>query len=148
MGHCSFTKKNRQRPEKWLFSKFSLLLHIYSSRRNFFVFTKISYLQPLREIMGGQTKRQFSTKNDATGQKNDFFWFFFLLLHISTSRRNFFCFYQIFISSAIQRNLRVDKQNVIFRLKTTPSYIKMINYFGIIIVYKMSINNQFHAVIN
>ena len=27
--------------------------------------------------MGGQTKRKFSTKNDSTGQKNDFFRIFF-----------------------------------------------------------------------
>ena len=55
-----------------------------------FCVTKISYLQPFREIMGGQTKLQFSTKNDATGQKNDLFRIFFLLLHILTSRQNFF----------------------------------------------------------
>ena len=40
--------------------------------------------------MGGQTKQQFSTKNDATGQKNYFFRKKILLLYISTSRRNFF----------------------------------------------------------
>ena len=31
-----------------------MLLHIYPSRRNVYVITKISYLQPFREIMGGQ----------------------------------------------------------------------------------------------
>ena len=67
------------------FSKFSVLLHIYSSKRNFFVFIKFSYLQPFREIMGGQTKRQFSTKNDATGQKNVVF-FHFLFCCTSTHR--------------------------------------------------------------
>ena len=32
--------------------------------------------------MGGQTKRQFSTKNDAAGQKNDFFFILFSLAHL------------------------------------------------------------------
>ena len=40
--------------------------------------------------MGGQKNPKFSTKNDATGQKKDFFLIFFLLLHIFTSRWNFF----------------------------------------------------------
>ena len=36
--------------------------------------------------MGEQTQRQFSTKNDATGQKNDFFRFFFFCC--TSSRRD------------------------------------------------------------
>ena len=50
-----------------------------------FCFIKYSYLQPFREIMGGQTKRHFSTKNDATGQKMTFFGFFFCC---TSSRRD------------------------------------------------------------
>ena len=92
MGHCSLTETNRQRTKKWLFSKFSLLLHICLSRRNFFVFTKISYLQPFREIMGGQRIRKFSAKMTPQAKKMTFF---FLLLHIYTSRRNFFVFIKI-----------------------------------------------------
>ena len=95
MGRWFVNRNKSLEAEKWLFSKFSLLLHIYSSRRNFFVFTKISYLQPFREIMGGQTKLQFSTKNDATGQKKWLFSIFFLLSHIYTLRRNFFVFIKI-----------------------------------------------------
>ena len=56
---------------------YHLLLHMYPSRRNFFVFTKITYLQPFRKIMKGQTKRQFSAKTDAAGQKMTFQIFFF-----------------------------------------------------------------------
>ena len=52
MGHCSLAEKNRQRPEKRLFSKFSFLLHIYLSRRNIFVFTKISYFSRLEKPWG------------------------------------------------------------------------------------------------
>ena len=85
------------------FSKLSSLLHIYLSRLNFFVFIKISYLQPFREIMGGQTKRQFSDKNDAAGQKNDFFRFFSSVAHPHIETQ-LFCFHQNFISSAVQRN--------------------------------------------
>ena len=40
--------------KKWHISDFSFLLHIYPLRRNFIVFYKIAYLQPFREIMGGQ----------------------------------------------------------------------------------------------
>ena len=36
--------------------------------------------------MGKQTKRQFSTKNDATGQKNDFFIDFFFFCRTSSRR--------------------------------------------------------------
>ena len=103
MGHCSLTETNRQRPKKWLLSKFSLLLHIYSSRRNFFVCTKISYLQPFREIMGGQKKLKFSTKNDATGQKNDFFRIF-LFCCTSSRQDETFLLLPNYISSAVQRN--------------------------------------------
>ena len=46
------------------FRIFFLLLHIFTSRRNFFVFIKISYLQPFREIMGGQEKSVTSTNDE------------------------------------------------------------------------------------
>ena len=51
--------------------------------------------------MGGQTKRQFSTKNDATGQKNDFFEIFFSVAHLPIKKK-LLCFYQIFISSVVR----------------------------------------------
>ena len=54
-----------------------MLLHIYSSRRNFFVFTKISYLQPFIEIMGGQRIRKFSAKMTPQAKKMTFFRIFF-----------------------------------------------------------------------
>ena len=57
-----------------------------------FVFIKISYLQPFREIMGGQTKRKFSAKNDAAGRKNDFFEFSFSVAHLPIETK-LFCFY-------------------------------------------------------
>ena len=53
--------------------------------------------------MGGQTKRQFSTKNDATGQKNDFFRNF-LFCCTSTHRDETFLFlpkFPIFCRSEI-----------------------------------------------
>ena len=53
--------------------------------------------------MGGQEKSKFSTKNDATGQKNDFFRIFFSLAHLHVETK-LFCYYQNFISSAVQRN--------------------------------------------
>jgi len=43
------------------------------SRRNFFVFTKISYLQRFRDIMGGQGKALHQRTNEQTmnEQTND-----------------------------------------------------------------------------
>ena len=52
--------------------------------------------------MGGQTKRQFSAKNDATGQKNILFEISFSYAHLPIETK-LFCFYQNFISSAVQR---------------------------------------------
>ena len=78
-------------------------MHIYSSRRNFFVFTKISYLQPFREIMGGQRIRTFSAKMTPQAKKMTFFRIFFFSC-TSTHQGATFCFYQNFISSAVQRN--------------------------------------------
>ena len=64
-------QKNRHRPKKLLFSKFSLLLHIYPSRQNFFVITKISYLQPFREIMWGQRKALHRTTTTTTNEQTN-----------------------------------------------------------------------------
>ena len=55
---------------------FCFPLHIYISRRNFFVFIKITYLQPFREIMGGQSsvtiKQQTNEQtNKRTNTTND-----------------------------------------------------------------------------
>ena len=61
----TFSAKMTPQAKKMTFFRiFFLLLHIFTSRRNFFVFTKISYLQPFREIMGGQGKSVTSTTND------------------------------------------------------------------------------------
>ena len=96
-----------------------MLLHIYSSRRNIFVLTKISYLQPFREIMGGQRIRKFSAKMTPQAKKMTFFRIFSLLLHIYTSRRNFFVAIKI---SYLQpfREIMGRQKNVNFRLKMTP----------------------------
>ena len=147
-------------------------MHIYPSRRNFFVLTKISYLQPFREIMGGQNsvttnnEKQRTTnttddhnsppgffqnsrtnnhykydfisfqsslnkksilqetralKNDATGQKNDFFLIFFSVAHLPIETK-LFCFYQNFISSAVQRNYGGTKQR--YNKQTTNKQTK------------------------
>jgi len=80
-----------------------LLLHIYSSRRNFFVFNKISYLQPFREIMGGQRIRKFSAKMTPQAKKMTFFRIFFSVAHLHVETK-LFCYYQNYISSAVQRN--------------------------------------------
>ena len=51
-------------------------MHIFTSRENFFVITKISYLQPFREIMGGPEKalhqrRTNERTNDERRTTND-----------------------------------------------------------------------------
>ena len=98
-----FNRNKSPEAKKWLFSKFSLLLYIYSSRWNFCVFNKISYLQPFREIMGGQRIRKFSAKMTPQAKKMTFFRIFFSLAHLHI-KAQLFCFYQNFISSAVQRN--------------------------------------------
>ena len=93
-----------------------------------FVFVKISYLQPFREIMGGQTKHQFLAKNDATGQKNDLFRIF-LCCCTSTHQGATFCFYKNFISSAVQRNHGgTRKKRYIERRRTTTNDERRTNY--------------------
>ena len=56
---------------------FFFLLHIYTSRHNFFVFNKISYLQPFKEIVRGQRIRKFSAKMTPQAKKMTFFRIFF-----------------------------------------------------------------------
>ena len=52
-------------------------MHIYPSRQNFFVLTKVLYLQRFRDFMGGQAKTPvFGTEKRPTGRKNDFFQIF------------------------------------------------------------------------
>jgi len=74
-----FVNRNKSPEAKQMtfFKIFNLLLHIYSSRRNFFVFNKISYLQPFREIMGKQRIRKFSAKMTPQAKKTIFFRIFF-----------------------------------------------------------------------
>ena len=95
------------------FSDFFFLLHIYTSRRNFFVVIKISYLQPFREIMGGQRIRKFSAKMTLQAKKMTFFRIFFSLSHLHIEAQ-LLCFYQNFISSAVQRNHGGAKNTKIF----------------------------------
>ena len=90
---------------------------------------KISYLQPFREIMGEQTKRQFSTKNDATGQQKMTFFEISFLLHIYLSRRNFFVFNKISYHQPFREFMGGGKQNVNYPLKMTPQAKKM-TFFG------------------
>ena len=106
------------------FLEFSFLLHIYPSRRNLFVFTKISYLQPFREIMEGQTKHKFSAKNDATVQKNDFFRNFLICCTSTHRDETFLSLPNFHIFSRLEKSWG-DKQNVNFQLKMTPQAKKM-----------------------
>ena len=118
--NVNFLLKWRHRPKKkTFFGFFFLLLHIFTSRRNFFVSTKISYLQPFREIMGGQRIRKFSAKMTPQAKKMTFFRIFFSSvahLHVETI---LFCFYQNFISSAVQRNQGGDKEKALHQRRTT-----------------------------
>ena len=54
------------RKKKYFFKNFFLLLHIFTSRRNFFGITKITYLQPFRKIMGGPEKALHRTNDERT----------------------------------------------------------------------------------
>ena len=121
------SQKKSPEAEKGLFSKLSFLMHIYLSRQNFFVFIKISYLQRFREIMGGTIKRQFLARNDAAGQKNDFFRNF-LFCCTSTYRDETFLFLSKFHIFSRSEKSWGDKQNVNFRLKTTRQAKKMTIY--------------------
>ena len=75
-------------------------LHIQTQ---LFIPIKISYLQLFREIMGGQRIRKFSAKMTPQAKKMTFFRIFFSLAHLHIEAQ-LFCFYQNFISSAVQRN--------------------------------------------
>jgi len=85
-----FSSKKSPQAEKLNFWDFSLLLHIYPSRRIFFVFIKISYLQPFRKSLG--TKTAFWTKKIAAGRKMTFFEILFSVAHLPNEAK-LFCFY-------------------------------------------------------
>ena len=97
------------------FEIFFCVAHLPIETKHFY-FIKISYLQSFREIKEGQTKHHFSAKNDASGQKIDFFRNF-LFCCTSTLRDKKKLFNQNFISLTVQRNHGGDKKNVNFRLK-------------------------------
>jgi len=63
--------KNDAAGQKNDFFRIFFLLFIYSSRQNFFDFTKISYLQPFREIMGGGRKSVTTTTTNERTTTND-----------------------------------------------------------------------------
>ena len=84
-----FRLKSRCRPKKCLVFIFLFWMHIYTSRQNFFASTKISYLQPLRKIMGGTKNVNFRLKNRRRTKKL-LILDFFILMHIYLSRRKFF----------------------------------------------------------
>ena len=86
-----------------MFSKFSLLLHIYSSRRNFFVLSEFHIFSRLDKSWGDKQNVNFRLKTTQQAKKKFFFEIFFdvALLLIETI---LFCYYQNFISSAVQRN--------------------------------------------
>ena len=103
MGHCSLIEKNRQRPENDFFQNF--LGCCTSTHRNetFLSFTNFHIFSRSEKSWGGQTKLQFSTENDATGQKKWLFSDFFF--RCTSSRRNktflFLPKFKIFNSSEI-----------------------------------------------
>ena len=104
MSHFSLTEKNRQRLEKWLFWNFLFCCTSTNRDKTFLSLSNFHIFSRSEKSWGGQTKRQFFTKNDATGQKKWLFSDFFSSvahLHVGTK---LFCYYQNFISSAIQRN--------------------------------------------
>ena len=72
-GIRKFSAKNDAAVQiNYFFLDLFSLLHIYTSRYNFFVVIKISYLQPFREIMGGQRIRKFSAKMTPQAKKMTF----------------------------------------------------------------------------
>ena len=119
MAHCSLAEKNHQRPKKQLFSKFSSLLHIYLSRRNFFVLIKISYLQSFREIMGGQRIRKFSVKMTPQAKKMTFFRIFFFCCTSSRRDETFLLLPKFHIFSRSEKSWG-DKEKALHR---TTNYI-------------------------
>ena len=65
-----FSAKNDATGQKNILFEISFLMHIYPSRQNFFVFTKISYLQPFRDFMGG-TKKRYNKQTTNKQQTNN-----------------------------------------------------------------------------
>ena len=77
--NLNFLLKMTLQAKKNDFFRIFFLLHIFMSRRNFFVITKISYLQPFREIMGGPEKalhqrRTTTTTNDERTTNDELHW--------------------------------------------------------------------------
>ena len=114
---------------KMTFSKFSFLLHIYPSRRIFLFLLKFHIFSHSEKSWGGQTKRQFSAKNDAAGQNNDFLRIFCFCC-TSTHRDATFLFLSKFhVFNHSEKSWGGDKKNVNFRLKMTQQ-AEQITFFG------------------
>ena len=77
--NVNFRLKMTPQAKKMTFSKFSFQLHIYLSRQNVFVFIKISYLQPFREIMWGTKNVNCRLIKSPQAEKMTFLDFSFLL---------------------------------------------------------------------
>ena len=99
---CDLDKKNRQRPKKWLFSDFSFLLHIYTSRRNFLFPSKFHIFSRSEKSWGDKEYENFRLKTTPQAKKIIFFEIFFSVAHLHVKTK-LFSFYQNFISSTVQR---------------------------------------------
>jgi len=109
--------KNRRRPKKWLFSDFSFLLHIYTSRRNFLLPSKFHIFSRSEKSWGDKEYENFRLKWHRRPKKWLFFGFFFSLAHLNIEAQ-LFCFYQNFISSAVQRNHGGTREKALHQQRT------------------------------
>jgi len=104
------------------------MLHIYSSKQNFFVLTKISYLQPFREIMGGQRIRFFSAKMTPQAKKMTFFRIFFFSCTSTHQGATFLFLLKLHIFSRSEKSWgdkekRYIEQRTNDERRTTTKYI-------------------------
>jgi len=115
VDHSWLIEKNRQSPEKRLFSDFTFLLNNYISRRNFLFPSKFHIFSRSEKSWGDKEYENFRL-NDAAGQKMTFFRIFFFCC-TSTHRDETFLFLPKFhIFSRLEKSWG-DKEYENFRLK-------------------------------
>ena len=94
-----------------------------SLRRNFFVFTKFSYLQPFREIMGDKKNVNFWLKKSLQPKKMSFFRLFFCCIYSRQDQT--FLFLTKFHIFTVQKSHGGTRRSVI-STTTTTNYVCVI----------------------
>ena len=133
--------KSPEAKKRTFFKIFFAVAHLLIETKLFLFLSKFHIFSHLEKSWGGQTKLQFSTKNDATGQKKWLFLEFFFCCTSSRRDETFLFLPKFHIFSRLEKSWG-DKKYENFRLKWRRRPKKWL-FFGIFF-YKYIAKSALH----